>query len=354
MIMRRRCAATALVLGLTLTACTTPEAAPPGPVATSGSASSTTSTPAPPATGSPATTRSPGTPTPTGPTGAAPSYLFVQEASSGRFTPTGDGQFELSLSGVAPGTIYFAERPTVDAGSLTTDEFVRGFAWTPVAPNVAIVLRDGAEESDVIVATVDRPTYDAAAGTLTYRVEPTGRADGTGLEDFVGRHDARLPASFGDVAVFIDDGTLDRCAGGIAAGSQIRLADGTARPVDSLTAGATVRTTDGRTAAVRTVLDESPADGVYEIVTASGRRLTASGRSCVITPEGLRPVAELAAGIDVVSEEGPDVVTSVTTVAATGSVAAVVLEPAASGAPGVLYADGLAVETRNGLTDPGS
>ncbi len=135
-------------------------------------------------------------------------FMFVQSADSGSVAPIEgkSGAFRLSLTGVAPTTVYFSDRPARVSGQAPMDKFLKGLGFSASnPPNAAIdaVSTDG--ESRVVVVTLESPHYDATAATLTYDVHllpgeklPKGLAH---LKKRLGD----LPPSFKNVALFIDD-----------------------------------------------------------------------------------------------------------------------------------------------------
>jgi hypothetical protein len=135
------------------------------------------------------------------------SLLFVQQASGGALAPTDADAWTLTLTGVVPHTVYFADRPERAAGTVPTAEFVTVPELFDPAdpPNAALVLAEPAsEEEDVLVVELREPVYDAGAGTLQYTVTLLEEIGDGGLVAWSERADAALPATFGHVALFID------------------------------------------------------------------------------------------------------------------------------------------------------
>jgi hypothetical protein len=141
------------------------------------------------------------------------SLLFVQVASEGSLTKLGDAEdaYLLTLYGVGQSTIWFTDRPDRNAGHMQTGQLVdnwavgeNNFAANP--PNAALDILDGTDEADLLIIELFNPEYDAASGTLSYRVKILTDADG-GLEAFNTRadHAAAIPAQFGHAALFIDN-----------------------------------------------------------------------------------------------------------------------------------------------------
>jgi hypothetical protein len=136
-----------------------------------------------------------------------PTYLFVQQASGGTMAPTGTGEWELTLTGVSPQTVFFTDRPARQAGVLATARFLEldGMFTGDDPPNAAVVLAEPASaEEDAVIVELREPVYDAAAGTLRYTVTVLGEGDAEELAAWSDRADASLPETFGHVALFID------------------------------------------------------------------------------------------------------------------------------------------------------
>lgn len=147
------------------------------------------------------------------------SFMFVQTAEKGSFAPL-DGadktRYKLTLSSVGPETIYFSDRPQRIAGGLENGRFLRSFPFSPAnPPNAAVVLSTPkSRDEDVIVVELTKPNYDAKARTLSYEVKVLTNTEG-GLAFYADKLDARLPAAFEQVSVFIDDcpNTTAECYG---------------------------------------------------------------------------------------------------------------------------------------------
>lgn len=115
--------------------------------------------------------------------------LFVQTAE--RLTSDGNGQ--ITLEGVSPSTIYFADRPQREVGHMATGRFIdlwgegdNSFATDP--PNAVLSFAEPADRTpEEVVVTIRDP-----------------RADGNSLSYQVSVLDGTLPTSTGPVALFID------------------------------------------------------------------------------------------------------------------------------------------------------
>jgi hypothetical protein len=115
--------------------------------------------------------------------------LFVQTA--GRLTS--DGKEAITLEGLSPSTIYFADRPQREVGHMSTQRFVdlcgegeNSFEVDP--PNAVLSFAEpGDRTPEEVVVTIRDPRL--AGDSLTYQVDVL---DGT------------LPSSTGPCALFID------------------------------------------------------------------------------------------------------------------------------------------------------
>lgn len=101
--------------------------------------------------------------------------LLVQTYTQSTLTPLTDGEngatHELVLSVGSDQTIYFADHPNREVGTLPTTDAVDAFTAEPDnPPNAALVAQtvDGAEE--IIVFEILNGELDTATGDLTYQV----------------------------------------------------------------------------------------------------------------------------------------------------------------------------------------
>jgi hypothetical protein len=142
------------------------------------------------------------------------SVLYALTAEAGTLTPI-DGattRFTLTLSESDTHTIWFSDRPAHISGTMPTADFVAdwaGFGFQAVPPNVAIVLHDGADEADTLLAELTHPAFDVSTKTFTATLEvedeETDSAGKAEFEHFAADGDPRLPATFDGVSVFIND-----------------------------------------------------------------------------------------------------------------------------------------------------
>lgn len=147
-----------------------------------------------------------------------PDYLFVQQFDGGAWTPKPgeDGTYLLALTGVAPNTTYFSDRPERDTGLAPNQPFLDGLGFSAEnPPNAAIVVQDASGEEDVLVVELMSPVYDADAATLTYDAKVLRDYGGRGLAVLAREQaDYEFAASFGEGSLFIDDcpdSLLDGC-----------------------------------------------------------------------------------------------------------------------------------------------
>ena len=155
------------------------------------------------------------------PLGDDASFLFVQSATSGTFaanpgagtpaadgtpTPGGGADYLLTLEGHTGNTVYFSDRPERIFGESPTQAFLDGLGFAASnPPNAALVTSDEQGNEDILVVELLNPSYDAAAGSITYGVNILSDYEG-GL-DFVAnrQQDEDLAPTFGTASLFIDD-----------------------------------------------------------------------------------------------------------------------------------------------------
>ncbi|MGD9711486.1 MAG: hypothetical protein AB7V46_05390 [Thermomicrobiales bacterium] len=133
-------------------------------------------------------------------------FLLVQVAESGRFHPTGEPDvYELELDHASGMTLAFADRPAREVRLLPTAEALSVIGFTPDPPNAALVTGPADGEFVVVVELLDG-SYEALAGSLTYRVQVLAETDRLTLTAAIeGRAVVVAPASFGHASLFIDD-----------------------------------------------------------------------------------------------------------------------------------------------------
>src|SRR5215207_272633 len=143
-----------------------------------------------------------------------PTFLFVQLADSGTWTPKPDeeGVYLLTLAGTGEQTLYFSDRPDRIVGTLPTDQFLNALGFSPVEPpNAAVVVTTPEGTRDVLVVELFNPVYTRTFGEdgeefLTYEAIVLNSYVGEGLEEWVPQaDDDQLPSEFTNVSLFIDD-----------------------------------------------------------------------------------------------------------------------------------------------------
>ncbi|MGC9514983.1 hypothetical protein [Methanocrinis sp.] len=135
-------------------------------------------------------------------------YIFIQEGTSGSFVEDGSGNYTLTINGVLPYTVYFADRPARDAGMVEMEQFIEGFSFDPNnPPNALLNIREGEEEIDMIVVELTWPQYNETTETLTYKARLTAdyEFESEWPEDLLHRVDGEIPEEFGEVVIVIDD-----------------------------------------------------------------------------------------------------------------------------------------------------
>ena len=125
---------------------------------------------------------------------------MVMDAARGTY----DGKSRtLTLTETDPATVVFTDRPDRDAGRYSTKWVLQSweddlFPGDP--PNATVVVSNAPDQQDAMVVTLGSPSYTKDA-TVTFPVTPV---DGQVLGGQGRKADAELPATFDDVAVFID------------------------------------------------------------------------------------------------------------------------------------------------------
>ena len=140
--------------------------------------------------------------------GAGGEFLFVQSFAGGTYRPKAGeaGVYELTLTGGTGQTVYFADRPGRDAGTVPTPRFLDSLGFGGDPPNAALVAQTDAGE-DVLVVELTAASLDEAGGTLTYEARPLAGEAGERLASLAARQaDQELADSFGAASLFIDGG----------------------------------------------------------------------------------------------------------------------------------------------------
>jgi hypothetical protein len=133
------------------------------------------------------------------------SILFVQVADGGTFVAK-DDLFELTLTGVAPQTVWFSDRPERKSGMVQTVDFATDPVFDPADPPNAAIVTSTADGSDTLIVELTHPRFDAAAGTVTYDAKPVASYAGEGLADHAAlQTDDQLAETLGVTSLFIDE-----------------------------------------------------------------------------------------------------------------------------------------------------
>ena len=136
------------------------------------------------------------------------SILFVQVADGGTFVATTDDPtlFELTLTGVAPQTVWFSDRPERRSGMVNTADFAIDPVFDPADPPNAAIVTSSDAGADTLIVELTNPRFDAAAGTVTYDAKPVASYAGEGLADHAAlQTDAQLAETLGATSLFIDE-----------------------------------------------------------------------------------------------------------------------------------------------------
>jgi hypothetical protein len=133
------------------------------------------------------------------------SLLFALTSDGGGFEPGTGGEYTLTLTGVDPHMIVFADRPRRDAAVLDTGTFVDAWdgSFADAAPNAVLVEHEPGVDSLVLV--LQDPVYDAAAATLRYTVTVTSdERIPDRVKALVDTTADQVPKTFADASLFID------------------------------------------------------------------------------------------------------------------------------------------------------
>jgi hypothetical protein len=136
------------------------------------------------------------------------SILFVQVADGGTYSAkAGDPEiFELTLTGVAPQTVWFSDRPERRSGMVDTADFAIDPVFDPADPPNAAIVTSSDAGSDTLIVELTNPRFDAAAGTVTYDAKPVASYAGEGLADHAAlQTDTQLAETLGATSLFIDE-----------------------------------------------------------------------------------------------------------------------------------------------------
>lgn len=138
--------------------------------------------------------------------GKLASSLYVLESKGGTLSEgTGESEvYILTLTGVSPSATVFHDRPIRDAETMGTGAFIAEWdtVFADYPPNAALTF--DVPEQGVAVFTLDDPSYDAGAGTLSFRAEDLPLDDGGEAAGHAGAGLSGLPANFEGASLFID------------------------------------------------------------------------------------------------------------------------------------------------------
>jgi len=140
-------------------------------------------------------------------------YLYVQTASSGTISYSEvDKTYSITLHGMSPTTVRFANSPSRQAGTLPTESFVG--AWDEIfkdnIPNVTFCFEDPSSQGqNIVVLAISDPKYDKETQTLTYKSEEIAGSSPLLAMDWKGLPLQSILESFGNTSVFIDSGGLE-------------------------------------------------------------------------------------------------------------------------------------------------
>jgi len=139
-----------------------------------------------------------------------PSWLFSLTATGGTFTANelNPNIGTLTLTGTSADTTGFTDRPVRDAVSFGTDKLPG--AWPQMFadsdPNAVLVTRDADGTRNTYVLELSSPTIDGTA--LTFQVAAIeGEDHSSQVPGMTTRQATVPPATFGEVALFIDSVT---------------------------------------------------------------------------------------------------------------------------------------------------
>jgi hypothetical protein len=135
-------------------------------------------------------------------------HIFIQQGTGGSFVNDGSGNYTLTMTDVVPYTIYFADRPSRDAGLAPMDKFLNGFDFgVNNPPNAAIILPDVNETSDMVIVELTNPQYNDTTGTLTYKARQLKEYsfESVWFQDQISKVDSSIPERFGNITLVIDD-----------------------------------------------------------------------------------------------------------------------------------------------------
>lgn len=142
-----------------------------------------------------------------------PKMIFTQQALTGSFRPstTESGVYLLTFLGVKPHTLISSDGERRVVGSWTNTDFVtRWKATATTSLNGVLLSHDVADGKEYAIAvTLMEPSFNAFAGTLTYKATLATSMDDDGLTISPDRHMEDFPQILRSPALFIDSGDND-------------------------------------------------------------------------------------------------------------------------------------------------
>jgi hypothetical protein len=165
------------------------------------------------------------------------SWLYSQTADGAELDDLGDGRYRLIMRGVDTHTIQFSDRPDRLVEIIDTSRLVHHWEelFADSAPNAVLVEHEPSGETDSLVVVLTDPSYDMAAGTLSYGVEIL--ADEFHPERLVALADGhtRPPVMMRWVSLFID--SVQDITGGVGIDPSTIAGDGAQALLDKLADG---------------------------------------------------------------------------------------------------------------------
>lgn len=138
------------------------------------------------------------------------SFLFVQSFQGGSVAANAgvDDRYTVTLNQGLGQTIYFGDRPSRLVGSAPTPSFLEGLGFSDDnPPNAAFIIEHADGKTDITVAELFNPAYDAVTQSLTYEIAPLDSWEDAlafGLQE-TPKAFSEINPEFGATHLFIDD-----------------------------------------------------------------------------------------------------------------------------------------------------
>ena len=126
--------------------------------------------------------------------------MFVQTARTGTLDPQGNGSFLLTLDGLDPRAVFFADKPNRDSGIISTPLLIGSLFGGENPPNAALVI-EGDETFGVMPLELTNPVLEDDSVTYTATLLENFSS---GLSHYKDAQAAQGPETFGEVALFLD------------------------------------------------------------------------------------------------------------------------------------------------------